>query len=66
MTAESALVTHLLALVDVFANLHRARSESFIAVALETALDVTTSTVSANICHSAFIIVWNTTEVSNL
>lgn len=65
MAAESALMPHLLALVDILADLQRSRSEALVAVALEAALNVRTGAVAANVGNGAFVVVYKTTDLEN-
>lgn len=59
VATESTLVAHFLTFVDIFADLHRSRSESFSTVTFESSLDVSASTVAANVGHGAFVVVYN-------
>lgn len=58
MAPERALVAQLVALVDVLADLHGPRSETFAAAALETPNDVGACSVPAHVpIGGAFVLV---------
>ena len=59
VTAESTLMTHFLTFVDVFAHLHRTRSEPVRTLALEPAFHVGARSVAANIVNGAFVFVYS-------
>jgi len=57
VAAEGALVAHFLTLVDVFADLHRSRSETVSTLALESTFDVGACSVAADVVNGTLVVV---------
>lgn len=60
VASEGTLVTHFLALIYILTYLHGTRSKTISAIAFETTFHIRASAVSAYICNSAFVIIYNT------
>ena len=66
MTAEGALVSDILALVDVFANLVRSGCESVVAIALKSTFDVTAGTIATNVGNGTLVVICKPTNAKIL